>query len=90
MGLVSGNKSMPNSISHSGGTLGRSLRNTYGNCLTTGTDSIEGVSYSRSLTLTTLYRQTLAIILQAFKQEIILPLGIEFPPFHSKMGSLGN
>ena len=40
MGFVFGSESMPNSISYSGGIMGRSLRKTSINSLTTGTDSM--------------------------------------------------
>ena len=50
---------MIKSISHLRGTPRRSLGKTFGNSLTTGTESIEGVSHSRSLTLITWYKKTL-------------------------------
>ena len=90
MGLVSNSKSIPKSISHLGGILGRSFRKTSRNFLTTGTNSMGGFSESQSLTLTIWYRHPFKIILQALIQEIIRPLGIEFPPFQSKTGSFGN
>ena len=63
--------------------FGRNIKNiprkVFGNSLTTGTDSIGGISEFRSWTLTILYRQPLEIILHAFRQEMIRPLGIKFP-----------
>lgn len=47
MGFVSGIRSMPKSISRSGGTLGKSSGKTSGNSLTIRTDSKGGVSTPR-------------------------------------------
>ena len=55
-----------------------------------GTDFVGGTLESKSLTLTMWYKHRLDIILQNFRQEMIQPLGIEFSPFHSKMGLFGN
>ena len=49
-----------------------------------------GIFESKSLTLTIWYKHPLEIILHAFKPEMIRPLGIEFPLFHSTTGSLGR
>lgn len=52
-----------------------------------GTDSMGGILDFKSWILTIYYKYPLEIILQAFKQEMIQPLRIEFSPFHSKSGS---
>ena len=90
MGLVSNCKSIPKSISCSEVILGRSLGITSGNSLTMGTNSMGGFSESKYFTLTTCYKHPFEIILQALRQETIWPLGIEFPPFYSKIGSFGK
>ena len=87
MRFVLGRNSRPKSISRSDEIPGRSLGKTSGYSFTTGTSSVGGFSESKSLTLTILYKHPFEIILQALRQEIIQPLGIEFPPFHSKRGS---
>ena len=46
-----------------------------------------GFSESKPLTLTICYKHPFDFNLQAFIKERIQPLGIEFPPFHSKMSS---
>ena len=81
MGFVSINKLIQISISHSGGILGRSLGKTSRNSLTMGTDSTGGISESKSSALTIWYKHP-------FKQEIIRPLGIEFPPSTLKLAHL--
>src|SRR5688572_8995791 len=90
IGWVSGRRSIPNSISLSGGIPGNSSGNTSKNSLTTETDSIDEVLEFSSLTRKRWYIQPLEIILRAFKQEINLPLSSEVLPFHSRIGSLGN
>ena len=80
MGFISCNKSMPNSISLFVGIRGMPLRKTFGNSVTIRTYLIKWISHCRSLNLTKWYKQPLDIILQAFKQEIIWPFVIEFPP----------
>ena len=79
MRFISCNKSIPKSISHSGGIPGISLGKTSGKSLTTGTDFMGGISESKSWTHTMWYKHPLEIILKDFEQEIIRPLGIEFP-----------
>ena len=79
MEFVSGIKSIPKSMSRLGGILERSLGKTYGNSPTSGTDSMGGISESKSWTLTIWYRQPLEIIFHAFSQEMIRPLRIESP-----------
>ena len=76
MEFVSDYKSIPKLIFHSGGIPRRSLGKTFGNYLTTGTDSIAGIFESKSLTLTIWYKQPLEIILQASKKDMIRPLEI--------------
>ena len=61
MRFVSGSKSMSKLISYSGGIPRRSLGKTSENSLTTGTESMGGISESRSWTLTIWYRQSLEI-----------------------------
>ena len=90
MGLVSSSNSIQKSIFHLGGIPGRYLGKTSGNSLTAGTYSMGGFSESKSLTFTMWYTHPLEIILKYFRQEILWPLGIEFPPFYSKIGSLGK
>ena len=80
MVFLSGIKLMPKSISHLGGISGRSLGKTSRNSLTMGTDSMEGISESRSWTLTIWYIQPLRDHFACFRQDIIQPLGIEFAP----------
>ena len=87
MRFLSGRKSMQESIFRLGGILGRSLGMTSGNSLTTGANSMEGIAESRSWNLTIWYRQPLKTIFHDFRLEMIPPLGIEFPAFHSTMGS---
>ena len=79
MRFVCGIKSIPKMISHLGGVPRRSLDNTFGNFVTTGTISIGGLLESKSLILTIWYKHTFEIILQALRQDIIQSLGIEFP-----------
>ena len=83
IGLASGIKSIPKSISYLGGIQERSLGKKSRNSLTTGTNLMGGILESRSSTLTIWHRQPLEIIFHAFIQEMIRPLGIEFSPFHS-------
>ena len=64
--------------------MGRSLGKNFGNSLTRGTDSIGGISESKSFTLTIWYKHDLKIILKAFKIDMIRPVGIDFPTFHYK------
>ena len=70
MGLVSGRKPIPKSISHSEEILERSLGKTSENSLTTGTNSMEELQ-SLNPTLTIWFRHLLEIILQPFRQEMI-------------------
>ena len=90
MRFVLGRNSRPKSISRSDEIPGRSLGKTSGNSLATRTDSMEGFSESKSLTLIIWYAHPFEIILQALRQEMIGPVGIEFPPFHYKTSSLGT
>ena len=64
MGLVSGNKSIPKSIFCSRGIPGRSLRKTYGNSLSMGTNSMGGFLESKFFALTKLYKHSFQIIKQ--------------------------
>ena len=67
--------------------LERSLGKTFKNSLIKGNDSLGGISESKSWTLYIWYKYPLDFILKDFQQEMIRPLGIEFPPSHSKTGS---
>ena len=59
MGFVSDSKSIPKSISHSGGILNKSLGKTFEKSFTTWIDSIGGMLGSRSLTLRKYGKNTL-------------------------------
>ena len=81
MGFVSGSKSIPLLIfCLEEYRYERSLGKTFGNSLTTGTDSMGGILESKSWTLTIWYKYPVEIILQTFKQEMIGTLRIKIPP----------
>lgn len=71
MVFVSSRKSIPKSISHSGGIPGRPLGKTSRKPLTTRTNSMGGTSESKSLTITIVYKHPIEFILQIFRQEMI-------------------
>ena len=88
MGFVSDKKSIPKSISHFRRITRRLLGKTSRNSLITRTHSIGGILESKSWSLIMWYKHPLEIILQDFKQEIIRPLGKEFPPSTLKQAHL--
>ena len=83
MGLASGWKLIPKSVSCPGRIPGRSLGNIFENSLIIVTNSMGGFLESKSMTLTMWYKHPFEIILQDLRQEMIRPLGIEFPPFNT-------
>ena len=61
-----------------------------GNSFTIDTDIMEGISWSKSLTLTKWYKYPLAINLLAFICETIWPTEFEPHPSHSSSNSFGS